>query len=274
MCRVLRVSVSGYYAWWKRAESQRSLRNRALLTKIKVVHDQSRRLYGSPRITATLKAQGEVCNAKRVARLMRQHGIKAKTVKKFKVTTNSRHCYPVAANLLSRQFAVPCANRVWVSDITYLWTQEGWLYLAGTLDLYSRQIVGWALSERLDADLTMTALRQALGRRRVQPGLLHHSDQGVQYAATDYRKLLDNHQFVASMSRRGDCYDNAVMESFFATLKRELIAFENFITRKEAKQKVFEYIEVYYNRFRRHSTLGYLSPVEFEEVNQDINRVS
>lgn len=199
---------------------------------------------------------------------MRDHGIKAKTRRKFRVTTNSRHRYPVAMNVLNRQFTVTAANHVWVSDITYLWTNEGWLYLAGCLDLYSRQIVGWALSERIDSELALTALRQALGRRQPPLGLLHHSDQGLQYAATSYQQLLTEYAIIPSMSRKGDCYDNAVMESFFATLKRELVVFENFLTREEAKAKIFEYIEVFYNRQRRHSTLGYLSPVEFEEVNK------
>jgi len=268
MCAVVGVSSSGYYAWQKRGESLRWLSNCALLTKVKLAHERSRRTYGSPRITAALKTQGEYCSEKRIARLMQQHGIRAKTSKKFRVTTHSRHHYPVLPNVLNRQFAVSAANRVWVSDITYLWTQEGWLYLAGVLDLYSRQIVGWALGERIDGRLAMTALQQALGRRRPQPGLVHHSDRGVQYAATPYQQLLRDRQVIGSMSRKGNCWDNAVMESFFATLKRELTACEPFVTREEAKAKVFEYIEVFYNRCRRHSTLGYVSPVEFEKVNQ------
>ena len=268
MCTVLAVSTSGYYVWLRRCESVRTAINRILLTRIKVIHGQSRQTYGSPRITAALRAEGLVCNEKRIVRLMRKHDIKAKTRRKFRVTTNSRHRYPVALNVLNRQFTVTAANHVWVSDITYLWTNEGWLYLAGCLDLYSRQIVGWALSKRIDSELVLTALRQALGRRQPPLGLLHHSDQGSQYAADDYRKLLSDYGMTASMSRKGDCYDNAVMESFFATLKRELVVFENFLTRKEAKAKIFEYIEVFYNRQRRHSTLGYLSPVEFEEVNK------
>ncbi len=268
MCSALRLSTSGYYAWLRRPESCRDWSRRQLLTRIKVIHGQSRRTYGSPRITAALRAEGLVCNEKRIAQLMRDHGIKAKTRRKFRVTTNSRHRYPVAMNVLNRQFTVTAANHVWVSDITYLWTNEGWLYLAGCLDLYSRQIVGWALSERIDSELALTALRQALGRRQPPLGLLHHSDQGVQYAATSYQQLLTEYAIIPSMSRKGDCYDNAVMESFFSTLKRELVAFENFLTREEAKAKIFEYIEVFYNRQRRHSTLGYLSPVEFEEINK------
>jgi transposase InsO family protein len=271
MCSALRLSTSGYYAWQRRWESCRDWSSRQLLTRIKVIHGQSRQTYGSPRITATLRAEGLICNEKRVARLMREHGIKAKTRRKFRVTTNSRHRYPVALNVLNRQFTVTAANHVWVSDITYLWTNEGWLYLAGCLDLYSRQIVGWALSERIDSQLTLTALQQALGRRQPPSGLLHHSDQGVQYAATAYQQLLTKYAIIPSMSRKGDCYDNAVMESFFATLKRELITLETFATREEAKQKVFEYIEVFYNRQRRHSTLGYLTPVEFEQINRTVN---
>jgi transposase InsO family protein len=198
---------------------------------------------------------------------MRDHGIRAKTVRKFKVTTDSRHNLPVAPNLLDRQFTVSRPNAVWVSDITYIWTTEGWLYLAGIVDLYSRQVVGWALSGRVDGQLTLSALRQAITRRHPARGLLHHSDRGKQYAAGDYRDLLNDHGMVASMSRVGDCWDNAVMESFFGTLKTEMVYFEKFSSREEAKTKIFEYIEVFYNRQRRHSTLGQLSPAEFERNN-------
>lgn len=267
MCRVLRVSRSGYYAWAGRPESPRSLENGRLLSQIRIAYDRSRRLYGSPRVTEELRDQGYVCNEKRVARLMRVHGIRAKTVRKYKVTTDSKHNLPVAPNLLNRQFTVVRPNAVWVSDITYIWTSEGWLYLAGVVDLYSRQVVGWAMSRRVDGQLTLSALRQAIARRHPDPGLLHHSDQGKQYAAADYRDLLTDQGLVASMSRRGDCWDNAVMESFFGTLKTEMIYFEKFLSREEAQTKIFEYIEVFYNRQRRHSTLGQLSPVEFERRN-------
>lgn len=267
MCRVLQVSRSGYYAWENRQESRRSVENRRLLSQIRMIHERSRRLYGSPRVTAELRSQGYVCNEKRVTRLMREHGIRAKTVRKFKVTTDSKHNLPVAPNLLNRQFTVARPNAVWVSDITYIWTTEGWLYLAGVIDLYSRQVVGWAMSGRVDSRLTLQALRQAIARRCPGRGLLHHSDQGKQYAADDYHGLLTDHGMMASMSRTGDCWDNAVMESFFGTLKTEMVYFEKFSSREEARTKIFEYIEVFYNRQRRHSTLGQLSPVEFERRN-------
>jgi len=195
---------------------------------------------------------------------MRQAGIRAKTVKKFRATTNSKHGEPVYANVVNRSFASARPNRKWLSDITYVWTSEGWLYLAAVLDLYSRRIVGCAMSSRIDAALTESALRQAVGRRRPQPGLVHHSDRGVQYAAGDYRKLIDEHGMVGSMSRKGDCWDNAPMESFFGTLKQELVFHERFATRAEAKRKIFEYIEMFYNGWRRHSSLGGVSPIEFE----------
>lgn len=266
MCRVLKVSRSGYYGWLKRPESRRSQENRFLLWEIKVVHERNRKTYGSPRVTAELRAQGVVCSENRVARLMRVNGIRAKTKRKFKATTDSKHRLPVAPNLLERQFSVDHPNQVWLSDITYVWTAEGWLYLAGVLDLYSRMVVGWSMGARLTSRLTVDALTQAIGRRRVQPGLLHHSDRGSQYAAGDYQCLLLQHGMICSMSRKGDCYDNAVMESFFATLKRELVLCERFATRDDAKAKIFEYIEVFYNRQRRHSSLGYQSPVEFERM--------
>jgi transposase InsO family protein len=195
---------------------------------------------------------------------MREHGIRAKRGRKYKVTTNSNHNYPVAPNLLNRQFEVSIANAVWVSDITYIWTSEGWLYLAGVIDLYSRMVVGWSLSSRIDEQLVQAALKHALTRRRPLQGLLHHSDQGSQYAAMGYQKLLKNHGMICSMSRKGDCWDNAVMESFFATLKTELIYQERFATKEDARLKIFDYIEVFYNRKRRHSSLGYKSPLDFE----------
>ena len=266
MCRVLKVSPSGYYGWLKRPESRRSQENRFLLWEIKLVHERSRKRYGSPRVTAELHAEGVRCSENRVARLMRLGGIRAKTKRKFKATTDSKHGHPVAPNLLDRQFTVDRPNRVWVSDITYIWTAEGWLYLAGVLDLYSRMVVGWSMNNRVTGELTRDALQQAIGRRRVQPGLLHHSDRGSQYAAGDYQDLLQDHQMICSMSRKGDCWDNAPMESFFATLKRELVLCERFATRDDAKAKIFEYIEVFYNRQRRHSSLGYYSPVEFERM--------
>lgn len=240
--------------------------NRRLLSDIRMVHERSRRTYGSPRVTAELHAQGVGCSENRVARLMRLNGIQSKRRRKYRVTTNSKHNHPVAPNLLAREFTVDHPNAVWVSDITYIWTSEGWLYLAGVVDLYSRMVVGWSMSNRITGDLTRDALNQALGRRRPRPGLLHHSDQGKQYAAGDYRKLLKVHQVTCSMSRKGDPWDNAPMESFFATLKTELIYDERFATREDAKAKIFEYIEVFYNWERRHSSLGFKSPVDFERT--------
>ena len=260
------MSRSGYYSWLSRCESERSQANRRLLSDIRMVHDRSRKTYGSPRVTAELHAQGVCCGENRVARLMRENGIRSKRRRKYRVTTNSKHNLPVAPNLLARQFTVDCPNAVWVSDITYIWTSEGWLYLAGVVDLYSRMVVGWSMSNRITGDLTLDALNQALGRRRPNPGLLHHSDRGSQYAAGDYRKLLKVHQATCSMSRKADPWDNAPMESFFGTLKTELIYQEKFSTREEAKVKIFEYIEVFYNRERRHSSLGNKSPLDFERM--------
>jgi transposase InsO family protein len=217
-------------------------------------------------VTDELNASGINCGVNRVARLMRENSIRAKQSRKFKVTTNSKHNYPVAPNLLNRQFEIDCPNKVWVSDITYIWTSEGWLYLAGVLDLYSRRIVGWSMSRRITEQLTLDALNQAVTHRQPPKGLLHHSDQGKQYASNNYQKLLKNQRMICSMSRKGDCWDNAVMESFFGTLKTELIYHEKFITREDAKLKIFDYIEMFYNCKRRHSSLGSKSPVEFERT--------
>lgn len=265
MCEVLGVSRSGYYSWRDRPESRRSRANRALLPQIRLVHRRSRKTYGSPRMTEELHAQDIPCGENRVAHLMRRHGIRGQGKRKYRVTTNSRHHLPVAPNLLAREFIVDRPDTVWVSDITYIWTSEGWLYLAGVVDLYSRLVVGWSMSHRITKQLTLDALNQAIGRRHPPPGLMHHSDRGSQYAAGDYRNLLTNHQMICSMSRKGDCWDNAPMESFFASLKTELVYRERFATRAEAKAKIFEYIEVFYNRERRHSSLGFKSPVDFEQ---------
>ncbi len=264
MCEVLEVSRGRFYAWLRSPESERSHANRALLAEIRIAFDRSRQTYGSPRLAVELKESGVSCSKNRVARLMRQSGIRAVSKRKYRVTTNSRHKHPVADNLLNRQFRIDRPNAVWLSDITYVWTSEGWLYLAGVIDVYSRMLVGWSMSHRITAELTLSALRQAISRRDVQPDLIHHSDRGGQYAATEYQKLLTDTAMICSMSRKGDCWDNAPMESFFATLKAELIYREQFKTRQEAKAKIFEYIEVFYNRQRRHSTLGYKNPVDFE----------
>ena len=264
MCYVLEVSRSAYYAWRKRPKSKRERENEQLVEKIKQIHNTSRCLYGSPRITAELRYQGTCCGHNRVARLMRRHGIVARTKRRFKVTTHSRHKLPVAPNILNRQFQAPCVDRIWLSDITYIRTQEGWLYLAAILDVCSRQIVGWSMDAFLGQELVLGALRQALGRRKPSEGLIFHSDRGVQYAGESVRALLAERAFTQSMSGKGNCFDNAMMETFFATLKTELVHFESYRNRAEAKHSIFEYIEVYYNRIRRHSALGYLSPVEFE----------
>ena len=264
MCQTLHVSPSGYYYWRNRPESKQSVANRILLSHIRIVHKRSRENYGSPRVTDELNETGIPCGENRVEKLMRENNIRAKRSKKFKATTNSKHNYPVADNLLNRQFEVASPNSVWVSDITYIWTTEGWLYLAGVIDLHSRMVIGWSMSKRMTEQLTLDALNHAINRRQPTERLLHHSDRGSQYASKNYQKLLKENKITCSMSRKGNCWDNAVMESFFATLKTELIYHEIFITRKDAKLKIFEYIELFYNRKRRHSSLGYKSPAQFE----------
>jgi len=267
MCDVLRVSRSGYYAWRRRPVSGRSQQRELLLSEIKQIHHERKKdVYGSPRVHEELKARGKRCNVKTVAGIMRENGIQSKTAKKFKATTDSKHSRPVAQNVLNRNFDVQGANQVWLADITYVWTREGWLYLAAVEDLYSRKVVGWSLSERLHSRLVVDAFEMAIGRRLPGEELLHHSDRGSQYASEHYQRLLQAHGISCSMSRKGDCYDNAPMESFFATLKKELIYHEEYQTREEARQSIFEYIEVFYNRVRRHSALGYLSPDDFERA--------
>lgn len=264
MCRVLEVSVSGYYAWRKRPISQREEANQELVQQIKAIHKQSHKTYGSPRMWAELRANGHNCNRKRVARLMRLHHVQPKRRRRYKTTTQSKHAYPVAANELNRYFNAEAPNLKWVADITYVPTGEGWLYLAAIMDLFSRQIVGWAMGSRITAELTCTALQMALATRQPGADLLHHSDRGSQYASHDYQALLQEHGIRVSMSRSGDCYDNAVMESFFGTLKSELLTEIDHETRQQAKTAIFAYIEAFYNRYRRHSFLDYLSPEEFE----------
>jgi putative transposase len=264
MCRALNVSPAGYYTWRSRPESHRAVSARTLLSAIRVIHQESRETYGSPSIWDALLKQGHGVGEHRVARLMRQHGIRAKTVKKWRATTQSQHRFPVALNTLNRQFTVTHPNRVWAGDLTYVWTAEGWLYLAVMLDLYSRTVIGWAMGHRLTVDLAKRALTMALANRKPTVGLLHHSDRGSQYAATSYQRLLDEYGITTSMSRTGNCWDNACVESFFGTLKRELVYHRHYATREDATQDIFEYIEVFYNRKRRHSTLGYDSPAEYE----------
>ena len=264
LCRVLGVSPSGFYAWLRRPESQRRREDRRLLHQIRVIHRQSRRSYGSPRIHAELRAQGVRCGRNRVARLMCEEGVRAKAPRRFKVTTRSSKSHAVAPNRLDRRFEVETPDTVWGGDITYVWTREGWLYLAVLMDLCSRRIVGWSLKERLIGELTLEALDRALEVRQPGPGLLHHSDRGSQYTAKTYRVRLRSRGFEASMSRRGNCWDNAPLESFFATLEKELLQGATFATRRQARAAIFDYVEGFYNRRRLHSALGYLSPAQYE----------
>lgn len=264
MCRVLQVSRSGFYAWVKRPESNRSRADRKLLVAIRASHEASRKRYGSPRVLRDLRDDGHRAGRHRVARLMRENDIRGRRRRRFRVTTQSDHGHPIAENLLERCFTAPAPNTVWVTDITYIWTLEGWLYLCIILDLYSRRVVGWAMDSRIDQALTLRALRMALDGRPTTAGLIHHSDRGSQYAASAYRRTLAANGIACSMSRKGDCWDNAVAESFFATLKVELVHETMFVTRAQAQRELFEYIEVFYNRIRRHSSLGYVSPAEYE----------
>jgi len=262
----LEVSKSGYYAWKKRSKSQRKIDNEALLIEIRRVFVENDGNYGSPRIWESLKEGKIPCSQNRVARLMHEEGLVAIHRRKFKATTDSKHNWPIAPNLLERNFSIGESNRIWVTDITYIWTWEGWLYLSIVLDLYSRGIVGLAMSDRITDDLTQNALNQAIGRRNPSAGLIHHSDRGSQYASGDYQALLQKNEIIPSMSRKGDCWDNAVAESFFHTLKVEKINRYRFKTRDEAKREIFKYIEMYYNRKRIHSSLGYKSPFDYEKA--------
>lgn len=264
MCRALKVSRSGYYAWRQRPTNARARRRDQLGAAIREVHSRSRRSYGSPRVHAALNRGGVTCCANTVARIMREDGLRARTRRKYKTTTDSSHRLPVAENLLNRGFVRSRPNEAWVADITFIPTDEGWLYLATELDLYSRRIVGWAMSERMTSGLVIEALTMAVERRRPSAGLIHHSDRGSQYASRAFQKLLSAHGLIGSMSRKADVYDNAVMESFYGTLKTELVNLARYATRQEAKQAIFEWIEVFYNRQRLHSSLGYQTPADFE----------
>jgi putative transposase len=261
LCRVLAVSAGGFYAWRDRAPSARRQRQDALAVQLKAAYQEVKGRYGSPRLHAELVARGEACCANTVAKLMRAHGLAART---FRRTTDSDHDRPVAANVLDRRFRPAAPNRAWAADITYLPTREGWLYLAAVEDLYSRQVVGWAMGERIDSRLVVEALAMAVRRRCPGAGLVAHSDRGSQYASDHYRRRLAEHGITCSMSRPGNCWDNAPMESFFASLKKELVHGEDYQTRAAARASVFEYIEVFYNRVRRHSALGYKSPADYE----------
>jgi len=264
-CRVLEVSRSGYYDWIARPSNVREKRREELVAKIKAIAVEGRGVYGSPRIFQALMAQGESVCENTVARVMKTAGIRAKTKKKFvPSTTDSNHSNPVAANILDRQFTAELPNQKWVVDITYIPTDQGWMYLAGVIDLCSRMIVGWSMADHMQTDLASDALKMAIARRNPQKGLLHHSDRGVQYASDDYLYLLESQNMMPSMSGKGDCWDNAAMESFWSTLKTELVHHERYATHEQARASIFEYIEVFYNRKRLHSSLGYVSPETFE----------
>ena len=265
MAQTLNVSRSGYYRFTQGKPSRREQENAMLLEKISLIHTESRETYGSPRIHSQLKEEGLSCSRKRVAKLMKKAGIKAKMNKKFKKTTNSNPKAFVAPNLLQQEFKAEEPNQKWVADLTYIATEEGWLYVATVLDLFSRKIIGLAMSERMTTDLVIQALRQALIHRKPSTTLMHHSDKGSQYTSKKFLSLLKTNNITPSMSGTGNCFDNAAMESFYHTLKTEHVYFETYKTRQQARQSIFEYVEVFYNRKRRHSTLGYCSPVKFEE---------
>lgn len=265
MSDVFKVSRSGYYKFIASKPSARMEENKRLGEEIKVIHKDSRQTYGSPRIHAQLKSQGERCSRKRVAHIMHREGLRAKMNKRFKVTTKANPKAKTAPNILQQDFTAASPDQCWVADITYVATAQGWLYVAAILDLFSRHIVGLAMSERMTTDLISSALEQAVTHRKPDVGLTHHSDKGCQYTSREFKILLKKYGMIASNSGTGNCYDNAAMESFFHTLKTEHIYFENYQTREQAKQSIFEYVEVFYNRKRRHSTLGYLSPADFEK---------
>jgi transposase InsO family protein len=266
MCEVLQVSRSGYYDWARRPESPRAVADRTLAAEIRAAHAGSRGRYGSPRVHAELRAHGRRVSRKRVARLMQGMGLSARRKRRCRRTTDSAHTFSVAPNLLGRDFTATALDRVWLADITYIWTAEGWLYLAVVLDLFSRRVVGWAMAEHLGHDLALAALDMAIARRRPRAGLMHHSDRGVQYAAHGYRGRLAEYGMFCSMSRKGDCWDNAPMESFYATLKGELVDQCDYLTRNEARADVFQYVEGFYNRRRLHSAIGYITPEQKAEL--------
>ncbi len=268
LCRMLAVSRAGFYAWRRRPVAVRTRQDQVLAVAVATIYAEHHGRYGSPRVQMELRDRGQRSGRKRIARLMRVQNLRARPKRRYRTTTDSRHGLPVCPNLLARRFTVAQSNTAWVTDMTYIWTPQGWLYLAVVIDLFSRRVVGWSMSERIDRKLALDALRMALAQRRPQRGLIHHSDRGSQYASGDYQRLLATNGIVGSMSRRGDCWDNAVAESFFASLKLELVYQVQWQTRAEARTAIFEYLELFYNRRRRHSSLGYLSPVEFERRNQ------
>lgn len=265
MCNVLDVSRSGYYAWLKRPESRRNKENRKLALHIRVIHNQKyKNVYGSPRIHRELSDKGVLCSQNRVARIMKQEGIRAIVPRKYKATTDSKHNLPVAPNLLKQEFDVKEPHKVWLADITYIATVEGWLYLASIMDLGSCRIKGWSMNNRITKELTLDALKMAICNYPETEGIMHHSDRGSQYASHEYQKLLKDNGLICSMSRKGNCWDNAPIESFFHTLKTEWVYRFQYRTRQEAKISLFDYIEIFYNRQRRHSALQYMNPCQYE----------
>jgi len=261
---VLKVSRSSYYRRKKKCKSKRVNQNEKILEMIKQIFTESKERYGSPRITAELNRRGIRCNKKRIARIMKKNGIEAKIFRKYRNTTNSNHQRERSGNILNREFNRQRPNEVWTSDITYIRTAEGWLYLATVIDIYSRKVIGWQLDKSLGSDLVERALKNALMDRRIERGVIFHSDQGVQYASENFRRMLKDNGFVQSMSRKANCWDNAITETFFHTIKTELINRLKYKTREEARVSIFEYIEIFYNRKRLHSAIGYCSPVEYE----------
>ena len=264
LCEVLQVSRQGYYAWLKRKPCSRKRQDMGLLAQIRCIYSESDATYGSPRIHKVLAAAGQTVGRNRIAKLMKRAGIVVWRKRRFVTTTDSKHGFAIAKNVLNRNFAAEGPNRVWATDITYIPTRQGWLYLAVVLDLYSRRVVGWSMQPYMDRRLVLAALQMAIIARKPAPGLIHHSDRGVQYACDEYRQLLADAEMVPSMSRTGDCWDNAVVESFFGTLKRELVDRCRFVDHDAARTALFRYIEGFYNRRRLHSTLGYLSPEAYE----------
>ncbi|MEK5390257.1 MULTISPECIES: IS3 family transposase [Heyndrickxia] len=266
MCKVLGVSKSGYFKWLNRPKSNRQKKHEKLAQKILKTHLEFKQRYGSVKITKTLNKRGMKVSERTVSRIMTKNQWKSCTVKKYKATTNSKHKHPVSENVLDRQFKASKPNQFWVTDITYIPTNEGWLYLATVMDLYSRKIVGWAMGKTMTKELVISALKMAYKRQKPGKGVIHHSDRGVQYASSEYQKLLKKYHMIGSMSRKGNCYDNACIESFHGILKRELVYQTKYRTREEAKKSLFEYIEFFYNSKRIHSTLGYCTPNEFERM--------
>jgi putative transposase len=273
-CDVLGVSRAGFYAWRRRPPAARTTANQRLTLEVAAIFAEHHARYGSPRVQRALHARGHHVGRRRVARVMRLQGLRARFPRRFRTTTDSQHGLPIAANVLARRFTVPTPNTAWVSDITYLWTGEGWLYLVVILDLFSRRVVGWAVGDRMTRHLALVALGMAVTRRQPPRGLLFHSDRGSQYASAEFRAALATHGIVPSMSRRGDCWDNAVAESFFSTLKLELVYQTAWLTRAQARRAVFEYLEVFYNGQRLHSALGYRSPIAFERHHEQQQRAA